>query len=128
MESKQFPVTFGIELELVLLPKVDLIKETLERNAELGALFVKCCRRVDPVSTDRTKKRAEERARFIAEFAEIVLKASDIAIKWADSEAAKQANAEGKYYDWWTVVDEVAIKVDENNAECMSISRIIALF
>ncbi|KAI9767624.1 MAG: hypothetical protein M1839_004455 [Geoglossum umbratile] len=117
MESKQFPVTFGIELELVLLPKVDVINRTLRRNDGLRALFDKCCRKVDPVTTDETKKRAEERAQFIAEFAEIVLEASHIAIKWADSEAAKKANAEGKYYDWWTVVDEVAIKVDENKAE-----------
>ncbi|KAI9778339.1 MAG: hypothetical protein M1839_008126 [Geoglossum umbratile] len=117
METPPFPVTFGIELELVLLPKTDVIRRTLEHDDELLGLFNRCCREVHRERTNETKARAKERAQFIAEFAEIVLRGTGIAVKWADSAAAKEANEVGKYYDWWTVVDEIAISVDEAKAE-----------
>lgn len=107
-----FPVTFGIELELVLIPDIDGIRQKLLGYSDTGLakLFEKCLGSIQGLTDKQKDDLLQNRAKFIAEFAERILKKTT-PIKWAKCEEAAAAKKDGKFYQWWTVIEEVAIEL-----------------
>ena len=125
METVNF--TFGVELELVLVPdfgklqQVTEIEKELQEIQENSSTFFKAILNPDNKNQRVDKNGVNVRklwAKCIAKLISIVTGKEDF-VKWADDADLDVHKADGTYYTWWTVIDDDAISL-ETEKECMS--------